>query len=272
MAGRCESARAAVPQAHPLGRSPGTAPRTALYHGPLQRDISGHSTTSTGASTMRLEHLILIPAVLTVIAAAPVAAQHAGHGAPATERGQARLPAGWELRLDRADQNAAEISFMDMAPGWHVTTGPSAIVYRPAQTASGRFRVESEIHLFDPGQRREGYGIFIGGRDLQGEAQAYTYFLIRRDGQFIVKTRRGAEAPTEIAWTEHTAIRPWADGAQSVANTLAIDVGAEHVRFLVNGEQVATLPRGTLPLDGIVGIRANHSVNAHVSRLDIHQH
>jgi hypothetical protein len=219
---------------------------------------------------MGIARLLFVPALL--LAASPLAAQHAGHGAPAGERGAARLPAGWELRLDRDNQNPAEVEFMVMEPGWHVTTGPSTILYRPADSARGSYRVESEIHLFDPGERREGYGIFVGGRDLAGDGQAYTYFLIRRDGRFIVKTRSGAEAPTEIAWTEHAAVRPWTAGASTVANTLAIDVGAERVRFLVNGQEVAALPRGALPLDGVYGLRMNHGVNAHVTRLEVHQH
>jgi hypothetical protein len=219
---------------------------------------------------MRISRILFFPVLLA--AATPLAAQHTGHGAPAGERGEAQLPAGWELRLDRDDQNPAEVQFMDMAPGWHVTTGPSTILYRPTNTARGSYRVEAEIHLFDPGERREGYGIFVGGRDLQGEAQAYTYLLIRRDGRFIVKTRRGADAPTEIAWTEHAAVRPWTGDGATVQNTLAIDVGAEQVRFLVNDQEVAALPRGTLPLDGVYGLRVNHAVNAHVTRLDVHQH
>jgi hypothetical protein len=199
--------------------------------------------------------------------AAPLAAQH-DHGA-AGARGEAKLPPGWHLRLDRENQNPADVSFAVMAPGWHVTTGPSTILWNPEMTASGPYVAETEIHLFDPGERREAYGLFVGGHDLDGDDQRYTYFLIRRTGEFIVKRRAGAEAPTLIAWTRHEAIRPWSADQTTVPNTLAIDVGAENVRFLVNGQQVAELPRGDLSLDGIVGLRVNHALNVHVSRLDV---
>jgi hypothetical protein len=201
-------------------------------------------------------------------AVAPLHAQH-DHHAPAAQRGQANLPAGWNLRLDRDTQNPAEVEFMEMAPGWHVTTGPSTILWNDATTASGRYRVESEFHLFDPGQRREAFGIFVGGRDLDGENQRYTYFLIRRTGEFIVKERSGAAAPTLIDWTNHDAIRPWQDGATSVPNTLAVEAGQDLVRFFVNDALVAELPRAELSLDGTVGLRVNHGLNVHVTRLDV---
>jgi hypothetical protein len=200
--------------------------------------------------------------------AAPLQAQH-DHHAPAGQRGEANLPAGWNLRLDRDNQNPAEVQFMEMAPGWHVTTGPSTILWNAGTTASGNYRVESEYRLFDPGQRREAFGIFVGGQDLEGEDQRYTYFLIRRTGEFIVKERRGAEAPTLIDWTEHDAIRPWQEGATSVPNTLAVEAGDDLVRFYVNDALVAELPRAELSLDGTVGLRVNHGLNVHVTRLDV---
>jgi hypothetical protein len=213
--------------------------------------------------------IAVITVSMAALAAAPLQAQHTGHHAAAAERGEAQLPAGWHLRLDRPDQNPAEVSFAEMAPGWHVTTGPSTILWQDGATASGSYRVESEVHLFDPGQRREAFGIFVGGSALDADAQRYTYFVIRRTGEFTVKTRDGADAPTLIEWTAHDAIRPWQEGATTVANTLAIDVDRERVRFLVNDQQVAELPRADLALDGQVGLRVNHGLNLHVTRLDV---
>jgi len=37
----------------------------------------------------------------------------------------------------------------------------------------------------------------------------------------------------------------------------------------VNGQEVATLPRADLAVDGVVGIRVNHALNLHVSRLEV---
>ena len=50
---------------------------------------------------------------------------------------------------------------------------------------------------------------------------------------------------------------------------LAVDVGPSEVVFLVNGQTVATLPRDGLDTDGIAGLRVNHRLNLHVTRLDV---
>lgn len=181
-------------------------------------------------------------------------------------------PDGWEHRLDRPDADPAAVEFVNMAPGWHVTTGPAAILYRPDQAARGDYRVTTEIFLFDPQGRREAFGIFVGGSDLQGPDQAYTYFLIRDGREYLVKRRHGDDATTVAGWAGNDAIRAFEDrpeGETSVLNELSVEVRGDQVRFLVNGTEVDTLPRGDLPLDGIVGLRVNHRLNLHVTRLDV---
>ena len=184
-------------------------------------------------------------------------------------------PAGWEVRLDHPDRGSAEdVRLTTMSPGWHVTTGPAAILYDPTRTASAPYRVEAELHLFDPGERREGYGIFIGGQDLQGDAQAYTYFLLRQDGRYLVKRRAGAETPTVTDWTEAPAINAWAErteGESSVANTIAVDVGTDEVVFSVNGTELARVPAADVDTDGVAGLRINHSLDVHVERFEVEQ-
>ena len=181
-------------------------------------------------------------------------------------------PEGWKVRFDRAGATEADLeSFVEMPPGWHVTTGPAGIFWDPRQTASGEYRVEMEVHLFDPGGRREAFGFFVGGQDLEGDGQAYTYFLIRDGGQFIVKRRDGAEAPTVRPWTADEAILAYADRGEDVTvrNVLALECGGETVRFFVNGTEVASVPRTDVRTEGVVGLRVNHRLNLHVTRLDV---
>ena len=93
-------------------------------------------------------------AVLACILTAPLPAQEQELTPPPT----------WQLRLDNpATASVEDIWYVDMPPGWHITTGPAAILWDPANTASGDFRIESESFLFDPEGRREGFGIFFGG-------------------------------------------------------------------------------------------------------------
>ena len=201
-------------------------------------------------------------ALLLFLYGAPLAAQDLPGG---------QFPAGWKVRTDRANESATEIVFVDMAPGWHLTTGPAAILYNPATTASGNYRIESESFLFDPGARNEAFGVFFGGRDLEGAGQAYSYFLIRRSGDYLVKRRAGAETPVVVDWTPHPAILKYdARGEASTAkNVLAVEVGPESVRFLVNGQEVTTLRRTDVDTDGVVGLRVNHGLNVHVATLKL---
>lgn len=192
-------------------------------------------------------------------------------GAPVSAQ-EGDVPEGWMIRTDRAGQDASEIVFVDMPPGWHITTGPAAILWNPEFRAEGDFRVEMEVFLFDPEGRREAFGFFLGGSALEGEGQRYTYFLVRDGGEFILKERRGSEAPTLVGWTEHPSILGYEDreeGDVTVRNVLAAEVSGDEVRFLVNGREVARQPREGLPLDGVVGLRVNHRLNLHVTRLDI---
>lgn len=190
-----------------------------------------------------------------------------GLGAQDLER-----PDGWMTRFDSPSASEADLEmFVEMPPGWHVTTGPAAIFYDPDHTASGDFRVEMEVFLFDPGQRREAFGIFLGGRELQGAGQEYTYFLIRNGGQYILKRREGSEAPTVQGWTDNDAILSYADRGDdaSVRNVLAVEARGDRVHFFVNGEQVDERARSEVGVDGTFGFRVNHGLNLHISRLEV---
>jgi hypothetical protein len=176
-------------------------------------------------------------------------------------------PSDWNVRYDRPSNDS--LYFVTMTPGWHITTGPSGIFYNPATTAEGEYRVSSEIYLF-PGERREGFGIFIGGSELEGETQSYLYFLIRKDGRFIIKQRNGTGAPTITPWTEHPAIVQQA-GEENAKNVLAVEVGSQKLDFYVNDQLVKSIPRTQLPTDGIVGLRVNHALNLHVANLNVEQ-
>lgn len=222
--------------------------------------------------------LCLALALLPVLAA-PLAAQDRPD--PRTPDGQNnQVPATWKVRLDRpnpdvkvgANAEEADIFFVNMTPGWHITSGPAAIYYHPGSTAEGAYHAQVAINLFAPGQRqREAYGLFIGGQHLDADDQAYDYFLVRNTGEFLIKRRRGSETETIRDWTKHPAIvvHDNTEG-QSVMNTLAVDVGTETVGFFVNDTEVARLPSADLATDGLVGFRINHGLNVHISDIGVH--
>jgi len=208
--------------------------------------------------------------LLGLFCAVPLAAQ---------DRPAPTVPANWKVRPDRGaitvladpqlEPNRSDtVRLVTMPPGWHVTTGPAIIAYDPAWQASGTYRVEAEIYLF-PGERQEGYGLFIGGRDLEGDDQAYLYVLLRKDGAVLVKRRAGAETETLVPWTPHPAVVPHTGTSETAKNVLAVDVAADSVRVFVNDQPVTAVAGAGLPTDGQVGLRVNHMLNLHVTRVDV---
>jgi hypothetical protein len=200
------------------------------------------------------------------IAALPVAAQD--DDAPALE-----FPEGWEIRFDHEGANRDDLYMVAMPPGIHVTTGPATIAWHPDSVATGDFRIESETFLFDPQGRREAFGFFIGGSDLQGQNQRYTYFLLREGGEFLVKTRSGSETAVVQDWTAHPAIVSYAtkpEGAGTAKNVIELGVYGEGLYFSVNGERVWSGSRDGLATEGVFGLRVNHGLNLHVTTIMAH--
>jgi len=179
-------------------------------------------------------------------------------------------PSNWQIRFDRPDTPETEVTFVSMEPGFHITTGPAGIYFNPSNAATGNYRVESTIHLFDTGGRnREAFGIFVGGTDLNGGSQAYTYFLIRNDGHFLIKARSGAETRTIVDWMAFEGIDVHPGGDGTADNTLAIEVVGDAVTFYINGEEMASFPTAAMQTSGVAGIRVNHSLNIHVRSFSV---
>lgn len=204
----------------------------------------------------------------TLLLAAPAALAAQAGGQNPDKKAEQTVPAGWSIRVDEGDP--AKVKMETMAPGWHVTTGPAAVLYREQDQASGAYEVSAKLHLFPAkGGHNEAFGLIIGGKDLQGANERYTYFLIRGDGTYKVKRRAGASA-TDVTkdWAPNAAIvKGKPDG--SVANLLSIAVAKDKVSFRVNGTEVYSAPAESVDTDGIAGIRINHMLSIHVENLTI---
>lgn len=197
--------------------------------------------------------------VFATLGAAPLAAQDTD--------ASGSLPAGWEARLDRPNASLADAKVVPMGDGMHFTLGPSGIFYRPADEVSGSYTVTATFTQTKAPQHPEAYGLFIGGRDLQGPQQDYLYFIIRGDGRYMVRHRAGSETHTIADWTPHAAVKAQ-DTAGKATNTLTIQVTDESVRLLANDQEVASYRRADVPYlntDGIVGLRVNHNLDVHVA-------
>jgi hypothetical protein len=211
---------------------------------------------------------VRLAAMLLVVGASALSAQaRPGNADPDVNarQGSASAPAGWEVRLDRANADRNGIAFATMGTGLHVTSGPAAIFWNGANAVQNTYAVEATFTQMKAPTHAEAYGLFWGGRNLAAANQDYLYFVIRKDGKYLVRHRAGAETHNIAEWTEHAAIvKEGADGKQ--ANTLRVEVTATASRLFANGQLIRELPRQGMAssTDGIAGLRVNHNLDVHV--------
>ena len=182
------------------------------------------------------------------------------------------LPDGYELRLDRPNRDPAEFVATSDGEVLRVHTGPAGIIYRPDQVASATmYTARARFTEIDaPSGHREGFGLFIGGQDLEDDRQRYTYFLIRGDGRYLIKHRNGPSAfEVTDGWELSAAVRVPSSEARDAVNELAITVDGDRVRFSCNGEPVADMPIGGLSTQGVVGVRVNHNLEVSIEDLQV---
>ena len=175
---------------------------------------------------------------------------------------------GWQARLDSARADVNDLSFMSMGGGFHVTTGPHAIFWNPENAAAGTYTISGTFTQTEPSSHPNSFGVFIGGQNLDDDSQAYTYFLIREDGQFLIKQRVGSDTEDlSPGWAPHSAVNAIENGRMQ--NKLSVEVGQSQIRFLSNDTELASIPRAGLSVDGVAGVRFSHQLNVHVSEFMI---
>lgn len=196
-----------------------------------------------------------------------------GSGAPAGNAdapAEQAFPEGWEVRTDPGDTSPEAVDFVATDDGYRVRPGPRAIYWDPEMTADGTYRFSVTFQHFNEPSPPEAYGVFVGGRDLQSSGQDYLYFLIRRDGNYLVKHRAGDETHTLTEWTDHDAVETGSAEGGSPPNTLTVESRDDAVRFLVNGTEVQRLSRAPmLNTDGQAGVRVNHKLDVRFTDLRI---
>ena len=177
---------------------------------------------------------------------------------------------GWEARLDRDMDPTNVLNFRTMGTGVHATTtgAGAAIFWQPNSMAKGSYTISASFTQIRPSDHPNASGLFFGGSDLSGPNQRYSYFVVREDGQFLIRKRMGSEIPIVVDWTEHAAVNKL-DAKGRSTNRLTVEVGSDQVRFLANGTEVWTLPRSVVDADGIVGLRINHLLDVHIDSLKL---
>ena len=214
--------------------------------------------------------------MLTALAAAaPLLASSSAQAPakdPTTAVAPAPVPEGWAVRMD--DKDATKTAkFVTMGPGYHVTSGGAGIYYRPQEAQKGEFTVSANFRQtaknLGHGDHGEAFGLFTGGRDLNDPAkQSYLYFEVRQDGMFLVNHRAGPDVHKLVEWTASPAIHKF-DDMPNASNDLAIKVGADSIRFLVNGSQVHAVASSAYLAAGETGFRINHNLDVHVAKFEV---
>jgi hypothetical protein len=211
----------------------------------------------------------------TLLTVNPVASQGLDSAGPqplgAIDRA-GTLPPGWTARPDDGGP-LKQVQFVAIEPGYHLTLGPATILYRAEDQVRGPFHALATFHQMKKPPHPEGYGLFLGGQDLSGKAQSYTYFLVRGDGAYLIKQRKGDQT-SEVSkgWTASPAVKK-EDRQGKTTNLLELDAKRDpsKIDFKVNGQTVYSIAATEMQLSGIVGIRANHHLDLQIEGFAIHR-
>lgn len=176
------------------------------------------------------------------------------------------LPDGWSVRADSG--TGADNKLTMEGSGFHFVTGgpPSnnGTYFNPAWTATGNHTFSATLTQNVKATHPDAYGLMIGGSDLDGPNQTYTYFEVRQAGEFYIATRKGSMVTPVVPWTKNAAIKAQgADGMQS--NNLSIQVNGANVIFSINGTEVSRQPTSAVQVNGMFGFRICHRLDISVT-------
>ena len=178
------------------------------------------------------------------------------------------MPAGYRLRIDPQAAYKSALRYSRAEGSFAIRAGPGHIAYTPGDTASGSYTVTATVTQRARSKLKDAYGVFVGGQSLTTAKQAYGYFLIRESGQYLIKVRDADSMRVIVDWTRHPAI-PFDTLKGAIRATLAVRVAPDSTRFMVNGQQVASLPAGVLPTAGIAGLRVNKDLAVRITPVRI---
>ena len=182
---------------------------------------------------------------------------------------------GWTGKVDPAAAKkgltVADSKFVEEGGALHLTIGPAATYWNPANTASGNYTVKATFKEPKPsGNHPHPYGVFIGGNKLDSDDQSYLYCVAYSDGTFLVRGFSGTTPVTVSKRQPHAAVNK--AGADGVTNEVAWTVKGDRAECVINGTAVAGFDKSEIvgagkleSTDGIVGLRVSHNVDVVVS-------
>jgi hypothetical protein len=184
---------------------------------------------------------------------------------------------GWQGKADAGNRQGLTVNDSKFAPegsGFHLTTGPAALYWNAANMGKGDFTVKATFS--EPKQtynHPHPFGVFIGGKGLDGDQPQALYCAAYRNGNYIVRGFSGGK-PFQIVGKPmpNDAVKK-AEGPESpVVQEIAMSVKGDKVDCMVNGTSVWSAAKADVTgagkldsTDGITGIRVSHNSDATVS-------
>jgi hypothetical protein len=187
---------------------------------------------------------------------------------------------GWQGKIDpgaaKKGLTINDSKFVQDGKDLHLTIGPAAFYWNPANTAKGDYTVKATIK---EGKTTADHphpaGVFIGGNNLDTDKQTLMYCVAYGDGTFLVRQFNGATVNTVAKRQPHAAVhKSGPDGG--VTNEVGWTVKGGRAECIINGTSVAGFDRAEIvgpgkldSTDGIYGIRVSHNMHVVVSGLGV---
>ncbi|MFT4516231.1 MAG: hypothetical protein ACI89X_004032 [Planctomycetota bacterium] len=180
------------------------------------------------------------------------------------------LDAMWAIRMDSTeDVNKPDRFTLLPGGGIEATAGGNATLWRPDVSLTPPYRMSMRVKATNLELHPHGAGIVFGGSDVDNDKQTYSYFLVRGDGQFLIKTRDGGDTSDICLWGEQAAVAKEVKESGIAINVLAVDVGKEVTRFSVNGTQVHEAKTEALHSAGQYGARLVHDLDVRFDQIEV---
>jgi hypothetical protein len=217
--------------------------------------------------------------ILGVAVLAPALSAVARQDADRAVTGGGITAPGWKGQVDpqSASQGRSikDSKFEQKGDMFHLTIGPAAVYWNPANTASGDYTVKA---TFTEARMTSGHphpmGLFIGGSKLGTPEQSLMYCTAYRDGTFIVRRFNGNTVTQVARKSPNDAIKKASNPDESVTQEVAWVVKGGKAECQINGATVASFDKSEIvgpgkleSTDGIYGIRVSHNMDLTVSNL-----
>ncbi len=229
---------------------------------------------------MRLKQFVGIGVVALGVVQFAASAQEAQDADRKVAGGGVTVP-GWTGKEDAGNRQGLTVKDSKFAPegsGFRLTTGAAGLYWNPANVGKGDYSVKATFNEpKQPYNHAHPYGVFIGGKGLDGDQPQALYCSAARNGNYIVRGFSGGK-PFAIVQkpVPHEAVKKAAGPEAPVTNEVALRVAGDKVECTVNGTSVWSATKADVTgagkldsTDGITGIRVSHNSDAIVTNFAV---